>query len=42
LTRTVDMHVASLREKLEENPKHPELIVTVAGVGYKFLGSRSF
>jgi two-component system alkaline phosphatase synthesis response regulator PhoP len=41
LTRTVDMHIASLREKLEENPKHPELIVTVAGVGYKFLGSRS-
>jgi len=41
LTRTVDMHVASLREKLEENPKHPELIVTVAGLGYKFMGSRS-
>lgn len=41
LTRTVDMHVASLREKLEENPKHPELIVTVAGVGYKFLGSKT-
>jgi len=41
LTRTVDMHVASLRDKLEENPKHPELIVTVAGVGYRFLGSRS-
>jgi two-component system alkaline phosphatase synthesis response regulator PhoP len=39
LTRTVDMHVASLREKLETNPRHPELIVTVAGVGYKFLGS---
>lgn len=39
LTRTVDMHVASLREKLEENPKRPELIVTVAGVGYKFVGS---
>ena len=40
LTRTVDMHVASLREKLETNSRHPELIVTVAGVGYKFLGSR--
>ena len=39
MTRTVDMHVASLREKLEENPRHPELIVTVAGVGYKFVGS---
>jgi len=40
LTRTVDMHVASLREKLEENPRHPALIVTVPGVGYKFMGSR--
>src|SRR6201997_3766615 len=39
MTRTVDMHVASLREKLEENPRHPELIITIAGVGYKFVGS---
>ena len=38
LTRTVDTHVASLRQKLEENSKRPELIVTVAGVGYKFVG----
>jgi two-component system alkaline phosphatase synthesis response regulator PhoP len=41
LTRTVDMHISSLREKLEQNPKHPELIVTVPGVGYKFMGSKS-
>jgi two-component system, OmpR family, alkaline phosphatase synthesis response regulator PhoP len=40
LTRTVDMHVASLRNKLERDPKHPEFIVTVSGVGYKFVGSR--
>jgi len=40
LTRTVDVHIASLREKLESNPKRPELIITVAGVGYKFVGSR--
>jgi two-component system alkaline phosphatase synthesis response regulator PhoP len=39
LTRTVDTHVASLRQKLEENPKRPELIITVAGVGYKFTAS---
>jgi two-component system, OmpR family, alkaline phosphatase synthesis response regulator PhoP len=39
LTRTVDSHVGSLRTKLEQNPKHPEFIVTVAGVGYKFMGS---
>src|SRR5580704_5076871 len=41
LTRTVDMHVCSLREKLEQNPKSPELIVTISGVGYKFMGSKS-
>ena len=35
-TRTVDMHVASLRQKLEKNPKEPELIVTIHGKGYKF------
>ena len=37
-TRTVDTHVFSLRKKLEENPKSPELFLTVSGVGYKFLG----
>ena len=35
-TRTVDVHVASLRHKLERDSKHPELIVTVSGLGYKF------
>lgn len=39
LTRTVDVHVASLRRKLEENPRDPQLIVTVPGLGYKFIGS---
>jgi len=38
LTRTVDTHVGSLRQKLEENPKRPEFILTVSGVGYKFVG----
>jgi two-component system alkaline phosphatase synthesis response regulator PhoP len=38
LTRTVDVHVAGLRQKLESNPKSPEYIVTVHGLGYKFLG----
>ena len=36
-TRTVDVHVASLRQKLEEDPKQPSLIVTVPGFGYKFV-----
>ncbi len=35
-TRTVDVHVASLRQKLEADPKKPNLITTVAGLGYKF------
>jgi two-component system alkaline phosphatase synthesis response regulator PhoP len=35
-TRTVDVHVASLRQKLEADPKKPALISTVAGLGYKF------
>jgi two-component system alkaline phosphatase synthesis response regulator PhoP len=35
-TRTVDVHVASLRQKLEDDPKQPELIHTVPGLGYKF------
>jgi DNA-binding response OmpR family regulator len=38
-TRTVDTHVASLRQKLEVNPGRPELILTTPGVGYKFVGS---
>src|SRR5580704_12822988 len=35
-TRTVDVHVASLRQKLEDDPKQPKLILTVQGLGYKF------
>jgi two-component system, OmpR family, alkaline phosphatase synthesis response regulator PhoP len=34
-TRTVDVHVASLRQKLEKDPKQPEMILTVQGLGYK-------
>jgi two-component system alkaline phosphatase synthesis response regulator PhoP len=37
-TRTVDVHVASLRQKLEHDSKKPELIMTVPGLGYKFAG----
>ncbi len=36
-TRTVDVHVAWLRQKLETNPKHPQYIQTVHGIGYKFV-----
>ena len=37
-TRTVDVHVAGLRQKLGANPRHPRFIVTVHGMGYKFIG----
>lgn len=38
ITRTVDMHVAKLRKKVESNPAKPKHIVTIHGVGYKFVG----
>jgi DNA-binding response OmpR family regulator len=37
-TRTVDMHVAKLRKKIEDRPADPAFIVTVHRVGYKFTG----
>jgi two-component system alkaline phosphatase synthesis response regulator PhoP len=36
-TRTVDVHIAWLRQKLEENPRRPHFIQTVHGLGYKFI-----
>ena len=37
-TRTVDVHIAWLRQKLEANPRRPEYIHTIHGLGYKFTG----
>ena len=37
-TRTVDVHIAWLRQKLENDPKQPQLILTVHGFGYRFAG----
>ena len=37
-TRTVDVHVAWLRQKIEPTPRHPQFILTVHGLGYKFAG----
>ncbi len=34
--RVVDVHLGHVRRKIEPNPAHPELIVTVRGVGYRF------
>jgi two-component system response regulator RegX3 len=36
-TRTLDVHVKRLRRKLEADPHHPEHLLTVRGLGYKFV-----
>jgi len=38
-TRTVDVHIAWLRQKLEANPRRPKFIQTVHGFGYKFIAN---
>jgi len=38
--RTIDVHIRHLREKLERDPKAPEYIFTVRGVGYRFRDNR--
>jgi two-component system alkaline phosphatase synthesis response regulator PhoP len=37
-TRTIDVHIAWLRQKLEPDPKNPEFILTVHLQGYRFVG----
>jgi DNA-binding response OmpR family regulator len=37
LTRTVDMHIAKLRHKIEDSPSDPHYIITVHRAGYKFI-----
>ncbi|MEE9254690.1 MAG: response regulator transcription factor [Pseudomonadales bacterium] len=36
-TRTVDIHIAKLRRKIEKNPKDPSYLITVRGAGYRLL-----
>ena len=38
VNNTVMVHIRRLREKIEKDPKHPEYIMTVWGVGYKIEG----
>ena len=40
-SRTIDVHVANLRKKVEEDPTDPQFIRTVRGVGYRLQGQRS-
>jgi two-component system alkaline phosphatase synthesis response regulator PhoP len=35
-TRTLDVHVGALRQKIEDDPKRPRWIMTVHGIGYQF------
>jgi DNA-binding response OmpR family regulator len=37
-TRTVDMHIAKLRKKIESDPHDPKFLLTVHRIGYKFVG----
>jgi DNA-binding response OmpR family regulator len=37
-SRTVDTHILNLRHKLETNPRKPKCILTIHGLGYKFVG----
>lgn len=36
--RTIDVHIKNIRHKIEDNPKEPQYIKTVYGIGYKFYG----
>jgi two-component system response regulator RegX3 len=36
-TRTVDIHIAKLRRKIEANPKEPQVLITVRGAGYRLV-----
>ena len=35
-SRTLDQHISQLRKKVERDPKHPDIIKTVHGVGYRY------
>lgn len=37
-TRTVDVHIRHLRQKLEKDPSQPEMLETIRGMGYRFKG----
>jgi len=38
--RSIDAHIKNIRQKIEDDPKNPLFILTVYGVGYKFIGRR--
>ncbi len=38
--RSIDAHIKNIRRKIEDDPRNPSFILTVYGVGYKFIGKR--
>jgi two-component system OmpR family response regulator len=38
--RSIDAHIKNIRQKIEEDPKNPALILTIYGVGYRFSGKK--
>jgi DNA-binding response OmpR family regulator len=36
IDRVVDVHIGKLRQKIEKDPSHPQFILTVRGIGYRF------
>ncbi len=38
--RSVDAHIKNIRQKIQDDPKNPSFILTVYGLGYKFIGKR--
>ncbi len=40
MDRSIDVHIKNIRHKIENDPKNPELILTVYKVGYKFIGTK--
>jgi two-component system OmpR family response regulator len=38
--RSIDAHIKNIRQKIEDDPKNPTLILTIYGVGYRFSGKR--
>jgi DNA-binding response OmpR family regulator len=41
IDRVIDVHIGKLRQKVEKDPSHPEFILTVRGIGYKFAEGTS-
>jgi two-component system phosphate regulon response regulator PhoB len=38
-TRTLDVHIRWIREKIEKNPSRPQRLITIRGVGYRFVAN---